>query len=163
MDVQLPILGGCLCRAARYQLTGPPLLAYACHCTDCQTQSGSAFALAVVLKSETFSVTRGEIERVSRVTPMGRSLDVSFCAACRTRLHARATLSSEFISLRAGTLDDARWVTPIAQFYTQSALPWAVLEQVRQVEPDDFNFAELARAWAAVGPNFVDGETSGRK
>lgn len=43
--VGLPQRGGCLCGAVRYGLGAAPLLAYACHCHDRQTRSGSAFAL----------------------------------------------------------------------------------------------------------------------
>src|SRR5260370_24713374 len=37
--------GGCACGAVRYRLTAPPLIVHACHCRDCQKQSGSAFVL----------------------------------------------------------------------------------------------------------------------
>jgi len=41
----LPITGGCSCGAIRYEIASFPLLLYTCNCTDCQTASGSAFAL----------------------------------------------------------------------------------------------------------------------
>ena len=41
----LPMTGGCACGAIRYELTSFPLLLYTCNCTNCQTASGSAFAL----------------------------------------------------------------------------------------------------------------------
>jgi len=37
--------GGCVCGAVRYRLTASPLIVHACHCRDCQTQTGSAFVL----------------------------------------------------------------------------------------------------------------------
>ena len=40
----LPMTGGCQCGAIRYEIGGFPLLLYTCNCTDCQRQSGSAFA-----------------------------------------------------------------------------------------------------------------------
>ena len=40
----LPMTGGCQCGAIRYEIVGFPLFLYTCNCTDCQRQSGSAFA-----------------------------------------------------------------------------------------------------------------------
>ena len=38
-----PIEGGCSCGQVRYQITQKPLFTHACHCTDCQRSTGSAF------------------------------------------------------------------------------------------------------------------------
>jgi hypothetical protein len=42
-----PYTGGCVCGATCYRLTAEPLTLYACHCTDCQKRSGSAFGLSM--------------------------------------------------------------------------------------------------------------------
>ncbi len=42
-DVSLPLQGGCACGAVRYTLKSAPVALFACHCTLCQRQSGSAF------------------------------------------------------------------------------------------------------------------------
>ena len=47
--MNFPQSGGCQCGTVRYEITGPPTTVYACHCTECQTQSGSAFAMAAVI------------------------------------------------------------------------------------------------------------------
>ncbi len=53
--------GGCECKSVRYQFQGEPMTCYACHCTDCQTASGSAFALSMILNDKDIEVTEGEI------------------------------------------------------------------------------------------------------
>jgi hypothetical protein len=53
----LPLLGGCSCRALRYRITAKPQLLIACHCTDCQTQSGALFALPLRLARDGFEMT----------------------------------------------------------------------------------------------------------
>jgi hypothetical protein len=40
-------VGGCQCSAGRYPPTAKKIIAYACHCLECQKQSASAFALSV--------------------------------------------------------------------------------------------------------------------
>ncbi|KAH7133663.1 hypothetical protein EDB81DRAFT_949958 [Dactylonectria macrodidyma] len=47
----LPITGGCSCGLIRYQLTRVPILVHCCHCTSCQRQTGSAFALNAVIEA----------------------------------------------------------------------------------------------------------------
>ncbi len=41
--VQLPLAGGCMCGALRYEVSAPPLMVYNCHCTNCQKIGGTAF------------------------------------------------------------------------------------------------------------------------
>ncbi len=42
--------GGCQCGVISYELLGPPITLYRCHCTDCQTASGSAFGMSMWVK-----------------------------------------------------------------------------------------------------------------
>lgn len=152
--VALPQHGGCVCGAVRYRLTAAPLLAYACHCHDCQTRSGSAFGLTIVVRSADVSVT-GPLEVLRLPLPSGKEVDHSFCPQCRIRVFARAPTALDYMSLRGGTLDDAGWVVPIAQLYVESAIPWAVIPDVRAVTPDDFDFVALGREWQATAPIFA--------
>jgi len=40
-----PFEYGCSCAAIRYRVTAPRFAVYACHCTDYQRRTGSAFTL----------------------------------------------------------------------------------------------------------------------
>ncbi|KAL6869134.1 hypothetical protein ACO1O0_000457 [Amphichorda felina] len=46
-----PMQGGCPCGATRYQLNLAPILVHCCHCTSCQRQVGSAFAINAIVES----------------------------------------------------------------------------------------------------------------
>ena len=72
--------GGCVCGAVRYRYTGEPLTLYACHCTNCQTRTGSAFALQLVALQDDLTVTQGQPDRTGEV---GERVG---CAACGTSL-----------------------------------------------------------------------------
>jgi hypothetical protein len=52
--------GGCQCGAIRYEITSFPLLLYTCNCTDCQRQTGSAFALNMPVRFKDFRILQGE-------------------------------------------------------------------------------------------------------
>ena len=41
--------GGCRCGRVRYQIDDEPKFSFACHCTDCQQLSASAFSLALTV------------------------------------------------------------------------------------------------------------------
>ena len=51
-----PLMGGCPCGANRYVIEAYPLLLYVCHCTDCQRQSGSAFAMNMPVPAKAFRI-----------------------------------------------------------------------------------------------------------
>lgn len=138
----------------RYQLSAAPLLVYACHRHDCQTRSGAAFTLSIVARSADVSVS-GPIEAARRSRRLGRTVEQSYCPQCRVPIFARAIAASEFMTLLAGALDDASWVTPITQTLVESAIPWAVIPGVRAVPWDRFDYVGLGREWAASAPAFA--------
>ena len=41
--------GGCQCGSIRYRIKQEANMLYACHCRDCQKQSGSAFGLSLIV------------------------------------------------------------------------------------------------------------------
>ena len=49
--------GGCTCRHVRYRMTGKPLFVHACHCTWCQRETGTAFALNAMIEADRVEVT----------------------------------------------------------------------------------------------------------
>jgi hypothetical protein len=50
--------GRCQCGAVRYEVLGRPHVIWACHCTICQRQSGSAFGMAVVFQDAFWNVAQ---------------------------------------------------------------------------------------------------------
>lgn len=55
----LPLTGGCMCRAIRYEIGSFPLLLYTCNCTNCQKQSGSAFGMTMPVAAKDFRIMQG--------------------------------------------------------------------------------------------------------
>jgi hypothetical protein len=132
---------------------GAPLLAYACHCHDCQKATGAAFTLTLVIRTADLEVV-GAPDIASSSFRSGRLVERSFCPKCRVPLFSRAPAAPEYMSLRAGTLDDASWVVPISQSFVESAIPWAVIPGVRVVPWSEFDYAGLGVEWVASAPEF---------
>jgi hypothetical protein len=130
--MELPLQGGCVCGAIRYEITQEPLRVYACHCTDCQRFTGSAFAIGVVVLGKAFHVTGAETRLVPNgVTEGGRRKSLAACPECGTRLFSglRPDLCCEGMvrAVLGGTLDDTSWLRPTIHVWTRSAQPWVIL------------------------------------
>ena len=132
--------GGCQCGAIRYEVTAPPIAVYTCHCTECQRQSGSAFAMAAVIAGEHFRISRGTPKMFLRKTSPTKAMECWFCPDCGTRLyHVPGGASYPNRNIKPGTLDDASWLTPQTHFWTRSAQRWVVLQEgavCHETQPD---------------------------
>ena len=153
----LPLTGGCACGAIRYEITAMPLSLYACHCTDCQQRSGSAFALNMPLATASLKVTQGQPRGWRHVSPSGAAVVSRFCAECGCRIYGERAGRPETVNLRAGTLDDTSWLRPAAHFFTRSAQPWEIISSERaacfETEPDD-TLSAASSAWRkSIGGN----------
>jgi hypothetical protein len=128
--MSFPQSGGCQCGAIRYEITGPPAVVYACHCTECQRQSGSAFAMAAVIPQQHFRITKGSAKMFARKTSPSKTMECWFCPDCGTRLYhvpSGATYANR--NIKPGTLDDRSWLVPTIHFWTRSAQEWVVLPE----------------------------------
>jgi hypothetical protein len=140
-------LGGCQCKSVRYQFTGSPLTCYACHCTDCQTSSGSAFTLSMIVKREDISVIEGEVA-INRFNHNGTDVQRHHCAKCGTGLWFSAAQMPEVVALKPGTLDDTNWFKPVAHLWLRSAQPWVMLDTTTAKYEQQPEMSELMKLWA---------------
>ena len=121
--------GGCQCGGVRYEITGEPRRLIACHCSDCQRQSGSAFGLTLVVSESDFRIVQGEVKTWSAQSDAGRTKLGAFCPGCGTRIYHKLELRPDCVSLKPGTLDDTRWLTPDLHIWTRSKQPWVVIPE----------------------------------
>ena len=114
------IEGGCRCGQFRYRVTGEKLPnAYACHCRDCQTWSGSAFSVQIILPEDRFAST-GETLLYERTSPeSGRTSRQRFCPVCYTRLYNTNSARPGFVTVRGGTLDRSDELNIVAHIWTK--------------------------------------------
>lgn len=120
----LPQRGGCQCGRLRYSLAEAPLTIYACHCTTCQKQTGSAFVLSAMVQETAFSFIKGAPAKTEWMSDACNKRYGLFCGACGSRIVNGQTPSSNILSLRAGTFDDTSWVRPAGHIWVKSAQNW---------------------------------------
>ncbi len=146
----LPFHGGCNCGAVRYIITRPILTAYICHCHLCQKRTGSAFSMSVVVSAEGFDLVQGEPVRMERQTAQDTRTVAHVCPACHSRTHGWRE-GGMTVLVRAGTLDDTSAIRPVAQFWTESAQPWALVrDDILSYKQQPADFMPLIAAWRTV-------------
>ncbi|MGH8442298.1 MAG: GFA family protein [Nevskiaceae bacterium] len=119
--------GGCDCRAVRYRMNGRPMIVHGCHCSWCQRETGSAFAINAVIETARL-VVEGEVEVVDTPSASGQGQKVARCPKCKVALwsnYASAGPSMRFV--RVGTLDDPGQFPPDIHIFTSTKQPWLPL------------------------------------
>ena len=120
--------GGCTCGGVRYRLTARPMFVHCCHCTWCQRETGSAFAVNALIEASKLALLNGEVRRTTLPSPSGNGQVVSRCRECGLALwsnYAGARDKVHFV--RVGTLDDPSFAPPDIHIYTSTKQPWVVL------------------------------------
>jgi hypothetical protein len=138
--MQPPFDGGCECGSVRYRITGEAAIIYACHCTICQSQSGSAFGMAMRIPVEYFHLTKGTLKTFNRKGSEGNNFTNSFCPDCGTRIHHASARRPDQISLKPGTLDDTGSLVPSHHVWVRSRQPWVQIPQnavIFETQPED--------------------------
>ena len=118
-----PYSGGCQCGSVRYILTREPIRLGACHCKECQRQSGSAFGMFMPVKKDSLTVT-GLTKEVTRIADSGNEVTGAFCPECGVRIYHAPKSAPDVLSLKPGTLDDTSWLRPDLFIWMKSAQGW---------------------------------------
>ncbi len=119
--------GACQCGNIRYEVVGTPKQVVACHCTDCQRQSGSAFGMALVVNEADFRLTQGEPKTFASKSDAGRAKLGAFCPGCGTRIYHKSEWRKGMVSVRAGTLDDTSMLKPDMHLWTSNKQTWVTI------------------------------------
>ena len=117
--------GQCLCGFIAFEADVNPKLVFLCHCTDCQTQSGTAFRSVVVTRPEGLKLTRGEVKVFVKTAENKKTRSLAFCPECGTSIYGGpGPGETGAMSLRLGVVRQRAELRPRSQFWTRSAQPW---------------------------------------
>ena len=118
----LPLTGGCMCGAVRYEVDAAPEVAGYCHCTRCQRRTGGSASISVLVAPGSFRIGRGE-DLVAVFRPEG-GFAKAFCSACGSALYSQSPDDPEIIGVRMGTFDTDPGIRPSYRQFTAYAVPW---------------------------------------
>jgi hypothetical protein len=86
----MKIDGRCHCGEIAYEAEADPGALRLCHCTDCQTLSGSAFRANVSVSTEHFKLLVGTPKRYVKTVENGNERLLAFWGNCGTPIYACA-------------------------------------------------------------------------
>ncbi len=120
--------GGCACQAVRYRLSREPMFVHCCHCTSCQTETGSAFAINALIESDQVETLKGSPEPVLTPSESGRGQQVWRCPSCHVAVWSNYGGANDILRfVRVGTLDEPGAIEPDIHIYSRSKVPWVQL------------------------------------
>jgi hypothetical protein len=127
--------GACQCGFITLEAEVDPEKVTICHCTDCQTGTGSAFRVSAPVSGATFKMTGEPTSYLKTTAESGNPRVQTFCPKCGSPIystspgnHPRPTYN-----VRVGILRQRKELTPKRQIWFRSARPWvteiAAIEQ----------------------------------
>jgi hypothetical protein len=139
--------GGCTCTSVRYRLNARPLFVHCCHCTWCQRETGSAFAVNALIEASNVELLKGELERTTLPSASGKGQVLSRCPQCGITLWSNYAGAGERVHfVRVGTLDEPSLLHPDIHIFTSTKQPWVVLPDG---VPATHEFYRLSAYWPA--------------
>jgi hypothetical protein len=121
----MKIEGNCHCGNIAYQAEVDPNTVRICHCTDCQTLTGSAYRANVQAAAENFVLLRGTPKIYIKTAESGARRAHAFCDNCGTPIYAAAVNDPPTYSLRVGAIKQRAELRPRRQIWCRSALSWS--------------------------------------
>jgi hypothetical protein len=118
--------GACHCGAITVAGEIDPERVTICHCTDCQTGTGSAFRVSVPVAGNAFTMTGQPAIYVKTTAENGNPRAHAFCPNCGSPIYSTTPGDGpqESYMLRVGILRQRDQLTPRRQIWFRSARGW---------------------------------------
>ncbi len=131
--------GSCTCGAVTYRMTQSPLFTHCCHCTWCQREAGSAFALNAMIETECLQVA-GAVEEIVTPSNSGKGQIIARCPACKVALYSHYAGAGRLMAfVRVGTLREPSTCPPDIHIYTSTKLSWVGLDACVPILPESYD------------------------
>jgi hypothetical protein len=117
--------GGCHCGYLAYEAEIASEESVICHCTDCQTLSGSPFRNTVHTTEGSFRLLSGEPTIYVKTSERGNPRLQAFCPRCGTPIYATSPGDGPKVhGVRVGSIRQRDRLAPRLQIWSRSAQPW---------------------------------------
>lgn len=121
----MKVEGQCHCGQISFAAEIDPDSVGICHCTDCQTLSGSAYRVTVHTPAAEFALLTGTPRIYIKIAESGNKRAHAFCPNCGTPIYATDPHQPRTYGIRVGTLKQRNELPPGRQIWCRSALGWA--------------------------------------
>ena len=122
----MKIDGSCHCGAITYRAEIDPNEVLICHCSDCQTLSGSAYRTVVFAKDASFELLSGTLKTYIKIADSGRERAQTFCPECGSPIYSASPGDNpKALGIRVGTCRQRDELRPKKTFWCGPAQPWS--------------------------------------
>jgi hypothetical protein len=131
----MKVEGQCHCGQITFEAEIDPQTVGICHCTDCQTLTGSAYRVTVHAPPAKFVLRSGTPRIYIKIAESGNERAHGFCGNCGTPIYATDPHEPRSYGIRVGTLKQRGDLLPRRQSWYRSALGWVTdLREIPQIE-----------------------------
>ena len=118
--------GACHCGAIAVEGEADPEKTVICHCTDCQTGTGSAFRVSVPVPGATFKMTGQPSLYLKTTADSGNPRLQAFCPRCGSPIYSTTPGEGQQASymVRVGILRERDQLVPKRQNWFRSSRSW---------------------------------------
>ena len=121
----MKIDGGCHCGQIKFRAEVDTDHILICHCTDCQTLSGSAYRTVAPAKEGTLEITSGKLKMYEKTAEDGSIRIQTFCPDCGTPIYSSPPQgTSGFFGIRVGAIKQRDQLVPKNQIWVRSSQTW---------------------------------------
>jgi hypothetical protein len=120
----MKVEGGCHCGNITYEAEIDPATVSICHCTDCQTLSGSAYRTNVRTVEGGFKLLTGQPKIYIKTAESGTKRAQAFCPECGSPIYATSVTDPKIYGLRVGSIRQRAELRPKMQGWCRSAQDW---------------------------------------
>jgi hypothetical protein len=121
------IEGKCHCGEITFSAEVVPDQVIICHCSDCQSLSGSPYRAIIPAIEGTFQIESGSPKTYVKTAEDGAKRLQAFCPECGSPIYAAPVgeAALQFIGIRVGVIKQKEQLIPKNQIWCRSALDWA--------------------------------------
>ncbi|KAF2867120.1 Mss4-like protein [Massariosphaeria phaeospora] len=144
-----PLNGRCACNTITYEVLAPFLCTNCCHCTWCQHETGTAFALNAIIETSNFRITSATKPVLIKIpSASGNGQTTARCPDCYVVLYSDYGGDGTWkVFVRVGTLDD-KTIRPDVHIFTSTKLDWLDLTSEKEKGVPVFEgFYQRSRVW----------------
>jgi len=133
----MKIDGSCSCGNIKIEGEADPDKDSVCHCTDCQSASGTAFRVSIPVSGATFKMTGQPTIFIKTTAESGNPRVQAFCPKCGSPIYSTTPGEGQqaMYIVRVGILSQRDRLMPKRQIWWRSARDWVTgLDRIAKVE-----------------------------
>ncbi len=117
--------GACHCGYIQFKAVVDPETVTVCHCTDCQTLSGTAFRITALATRSSFELKTGKMAIYEKPADSSVVRALTFCPKCGSSIYSTGHNDpSADLRIRTGVLNEKSALPPRQQIWRRSAVNW---------------------------------------